>query len=34
MSNSRESQVVDTFLALTDTLVSEFDPLDLPHDAR
>jgi len=29
MSNGREQQVVETFLALTDTLVSEFDALDL-----
>jgi GAF domain-containing protein len=29
MSNGRESQVVDTFVALTDTLVSDFDALDM-----
>lgn len=29
MSNARESQIVDTFLALTDTLVSDFDALDM-----
>jgi GAF domain-containing protein len=29
MSNGRETQVVDTFLALTDTLVRDFDPLDM-----
>jgi GAF domain-containing protein len=29
MSNGREAQVVDTFLALTDTLVRDFDPLDM-----
>ncbi len=28
MSNGRESQVIDTFLALTDTLVGDFDALD------
>ncbi len=28
MSNGREQQVVETFLALTDTLVSEFDAVD------
>lgn len=28
MSNSRETQVIDTFLALTDTLTREFDTLD------
>lgn len=28
MSNGRELQVIDTFLALTDTLVGEFDALD------
>lgn len=29
MSNGREAQVIDTFLALTDTLVSDFDALDM-----
>lgn len=29
MSNGRETQVIDTFLALTDTLVREFDSLDM-----
>src|SRR4051794_24690143 len=29
MSNAREPQVIDTFLALTDTLVQEFDALDM-----
>ncbi|RZT86788.1 GAF domain-containing protein [Pseudonocardia sediminis] len=29
MSNGREPQVIDAFLALTDTLVSDFDALDL-----
>jgi GAF domain-containing protein len=29
MSNGRESQVVDTFVALTDTLVSDFDALEM-----
>jgi GAF domain-containing protein len=29
MSNGRESQIVDTFLALTDTLVRDFDALDM-----
>ena len=29
MSNGREAQVLDTFLALTDTLVGEFDALDM-----
>jgi hypothetical protein len=29
MSNGRESQVVDTFLTLIDTLVSDFDSLDM-----
>lgn len=29
MSNGRETQVIDTFLALTDTLVHDFDALDM-----
>lgn len=29
MSNGRESQVIDTFLTLTDTLVGDFDSLDM-----
>jgi GAF domain-containing protein len=29
MSNGREPQVIDTFLALTDTLVHDFDALDM-----
>jgi GAF domain-containing protein len=29
MSDRRESEVIDTFLALTDTLVSEFDAVDM-----
>ena len=29
MSNGREAQVIDTFLALTDTLVGDFDSLDM-----
>lgn len=29
MSNGREPQVIDTFLALTDTLVRDFDALDM-----
>ena len=29
MSNGRELQVIDTFLALTDTLVGDFDALDM-----
>lgn len=29
MSNGREAQVIDTFLSLTDTLVTEFDALDM-----
>jgi GAF domain-containing protein len=29
MSNGRETQIVDTFLAVTDTLVREFDALDM-----
>lgn len=29
MSNGREPLVVDTFMALTDTLVSDFDALDM-----
>ena len=29
MSNRREPQVIDTFLAVTDTLVSDFDALDM-----
>ena len=29
MSNGREAQVIDAFLSLTDTLVSDFDALDM-----
>ena len=29
MSNGRKSQVIDTFLAVTETLVSDFDPLEM-----
>lgn len=29
MSNGREPQIIDTFLALTDTLVHDFDALDM-----
>ena len=29
MSDNREAQVIDTFLAVTDTLVREFDALDM-----
>lgn len=29
MSNGREPQVIDTFLSLTDTLVTDFDALDM-----
>jgi GAF domain-containing protein len=29
MSNGRETQIIDTFLAVTDTLVREFDALDM-----
>lgn len=29
MSDGRESQIIDTFLALTDTLVGEFDAIDM-----